>query len=124
MYTDIGVIILGFFVAAMLFSGSRLIQWLGVICSTLLILSCSPVYAQTTTYVDKTGATVGYGYRAGNQTTYVDKTGKTYGYEYRQGNQSQYVNPTGGYEGTRYRSWDTTDRYGMDPAQRGRREDD
>jgi len=80
--------------------------------------------AQQSTYTDKTGAVVGYSYKSGNQTTYVDKTGKTYGYEYRAGNQSTYVSPTGSYEGSRTRSWDTTDRYGVDPAKRGSKWED
>ena len=109
---------------ALLLNKSWVVKGIAAIGVVWMLASCQPVYAQTTTYVDKTGAIVGYGYRAGNQTTYVDRTGKTYGYEYRQGNQSNYVSPTGDYEGTRYRSWDNTDRYGMDPAQRGSRGND
>lgn len=88
-------------------------------CVVVAALSCSPVYAQTTTYVDKTGATIGYGYRSGNQTTYVDRTGKTYGYEYRAGNQSNYVSPTGSYEGSKYNSWDRS-KTDIDPNRRSR----
>lgn len=110
---------------ALLFNDNRVVKVLAAIGVVWMLFSCQPVHAQQQVYTDKTGATIGYGYRSGNQTTYVDRTGKTYGYEYRQGNQSTYVSPTGDYQGSKTRSWDTTDRYGVDPAQRGRsREDD
>lgn len=128
MYTDVGVIILGVFVALMLFSGVGVIQWLGVICSTLLILSCQPVFAQTTTYTNPYGAVVGYGYRAGNQTTYVDPAGGTVGYGTRSSNATTYVNPYGAYVGSANRSNPDPGLYVYEreytPTRTTRREDD
>lgn len=125
MTVDIGVILVGLFVAALLFSGSGLLQWIGLVGATgLYLFSCAPAYAQQQVYTDKTGAVVGYGQKTGKQTTYVDKTGRVVGYENRMGNTSVYTSPSGSYEGAKTRSWDTTDRYGVDPAQRGRSRDD
>lgn len=57
--------------------------------------------AQTNTYSDQYGRTLGYGATVGNQTTYSDQYGRTLGYAYQTGNQTTYVDQYGktlGYE--------------------------
>lgn len=58
-------------------------------------------HAQTNTYSDQHGRTLGQGATVGNQTTYSDQYGRTLGYGYQVGNQTTYVDQYGrtlGYE--------------------------
>lgn len=84
----------------------------------------SAAFAQTTVYTDRNGAVIGYGTRNGNVTTYTDSIGRVQGYETRNGRSSTYTDSIGQVEGYRNRSWDSTDRYGRDPATRGGWKDD